>query len=68
MSRRTQHPPEDRVMPIGFQKGTKLRHLSDRDLRKTRQWCTAHDAPRWRDLIDDIDHVLAGRQGEPLGL
>jgi hypothetical protein len=59
-------------MPIGWNKGVKLKDIPTKDLEKTRQWCAEKDdeagADRWTDLINDIDEVLADRKGYPLGL
>jgi hypothetical protein len=57
-------------MPIGFNKGAKLKEISTKDLEGTRRWCREREEEGgdWKNLIDDIDQVLEDRQGLPLGL
>lgn len=60
----------ERRMPMGFNKGIKLKELPTRELQKTRAWCEAREAEGkdWHRLIESIDFVIESREGLPLGL
>ncbi len=57
-------------MPMGFNKGVKLKEIPDRELRGTRKWCREREeeGQDWSSLINAIDQVLEDRQGMSLGL
>lgn len=54
--------PEDKVLPFGDKKGTRLGDLTVEELSKLVAWCREKDAAKFADLIDACEAVLEGRR------
>lgn len=54
--------PEDKVMPFGKQKGTRLGDMPDAELTSALEWCRTKDATKFADLIATIEQVLDSRR------
>lgn len=52
---------EDKVMPFGKQKGTRLGDIETSALESTVAWATEKDAKKFKDLIASCKAVIAGR-------
>jgi len=55
---------EDRTMPIGNTKGTKLGDIPSEALAGAIQWCRGKDAEKWADLIRDCETVILNRDAQ----
>lgn len=68
----TEQPPEERRVPFGHDKGTRLRDAPTKNLESLRRWCREKEDESadadFGDLITAIDEELSERQGLELGL
>lgn len=53
---------EDKAMPFGDSKGTRLGDLDSGTLVKARDWCMQKDATKWADFIAALETVLENRR------
>lgn len=56
--------PRGPVMPFGDKKGTPLAEIDSATLVTARAWCIKKDPQKFAKLIEQVDEVLAARQGE----
>lgn len=52
------------VMPFGDKKGVPLNEIDSATLVTARAWCVKKDAQKFAKLIEQVDEILATRQGE----
>lgn len=61
--------PGERRIPFGYNKGKRMKDVSDEELRQLREWCQERNQEGGFDsLIDDMERVIDDRQGLPLEL